>query len=358
MKILYYCDWFKEYTASLAAAVATQSDEVSVIVRENSVEFESRRADEESVHRELVASGIELRQLAGKYSSMKSVRALNRIYREKRKAGYDRFHLQQTGDPRFILLASRMPTVLTLHEPAARHGVVSGADRLRELANGTVERVYRRLADVIVVHTEGNFNALTPSERRKAVVIPHGVAPLPSPSRTDSTTILFFGRAAAYKGLDTLLGAMEKVWAVRPDARLRILASPGDYAPVDSADSRICATWSGYSNEELQVQLAAARVVCLPYTSASGSGAGAQAYGSGKPIVASDLEGLRALVPDNELLARPGDQQDLARALVAALNNEYGRQELDPTRTWSGVAEAHIKAYRSLSDPPTPSGAP
>lgn len=352
MKVLYYCDWFEEYTANLAIAVASESAEVTLIARESSREFDNRRMDEESVHRELLANKVHLFLLPGKYYSIKSLIALHRIYRVKRKAGYDCFHLQQTGDPRFLWIALRMPTVLTLHEPAARHGVVSAADRLRQFTGGIALSAYRRIADLIVVHTMGSWSGLTPSERLKAHVIAHGVSPRPAHPVGDSKKVLFFGRAAAYKGIETLLGAMRQVWAVVPSARLRILASPGDFAPVPTPDPRIDATWDGYSNEQLDLELADARLVCLPYTSASGSGVGAQAYGAGKPIVATDLEGLRELVARKELLARPGDEDDLARALTTALRDDYGPQEIDPTRAWSGVGAAHILIYQLLTPAP------
>lgn len=348
MKIIYYCDWYKEYTAYLAMGVVSKSIDVTVIARDLSPEFAGRRADEKLVHHGLLANGVELCLLPGKYSSIKSMLTLNRIYRAKRQAGYDRFHLQQTGDPRFLWLALRMPTVLTIHEPTARLGVVRGANRLRSLTSGIVQRFYRRFADLIVVHTTSNFNGLTSSERRKAVIIPHGVAPAPVRSAAESKTILFFGRAAGYKGIDILLAAMGRVWAAEPRARLRIMASPGDYAAVQVRDPRIDATWDGYSSEQLERELADARVVCMPYTSVSGSGVGAQAYGSGKPIVATALEGLRELVHHEELLARPDDENDLARALIAALGTDYGQQDIDPQRTWSEVAATHIRAYQPL----------
>lgn len=348
MKVIYYCDWYKEYTAGLATAVASESIEVTVIARDLSREFDGRRGDEKLVHRELQANDVELCLLSGKYSSIKSMLALHRIYRAKRQAGYDCFHLQQTGDPRFLWLALRMPTIMTIHEPTARLGVVRGADRLRHLSSGIVQRCYRRLADLIVVHTTTNWNGLTSRERRKAVIIPHGVTPMPVRAAGESKTILFFGRAAAYKGINTLLAAMGKVWAAEPHARLRIMASAGDYSPVPVGDPRIDATWDGYSNEQLERELADARVVCLPYTSVSGSGVASQAYGSGKPIVASALEGLCELVAHEELLARPNDEDDLARALIAALRKDYGPQYIDPQKTWPGVAAAHIRAYQPL----------
>ncbi len=351
MKVIYYCDWFEEYTASLAIAIAAESNEVTVIVREGSPEFEGRREDETSIHNELLNAGVDLHRLAGKYSSIKSFLVVQGIYRSRRRTGDDYFHLQQTGDPRFLWPALRMRTVLTLHEPTARPGVISGADRRREFSNGVVMRGYRRLANVIVVHTVNNLEGLTPRERRKAVVIPHGVRAMPALRAEDSKTILFFGRAAAYKGIDTLLAAMPEVWKFEPTARLRVLASPGDYASDrPNLDPRVSATWDGYSNHELESALSSARAVCMPYLSASGSGVGAQAYGSGKPIVASNLEGLRELVAHEELRVRPADPTDLARALIAVLRNDYGPQGIDSTRTWPAVAEAHIAAYRSLSN--------
>lgn len=349
MKIIYYCDWFEEYTASLALQVA-ESNEVALIVRKESPEFANRRGDEAELHRALRERGVDLYVLGGKYWSFPSVLAITRIYRRKRKAGYTVFHLQNTGDPRFAWLALRMPTTLTVHEPKDRHGLNRETGRARQLTSAVMGRFYRCCADLIVVHTQSNLMNLMPTERKKALIIPHGVtvsSPLPA---APSKTILFFGRAAAYKGIDTLFAAMHEVWKSEPSAQLRILASPGDH-PCDRlpSDGRVHATWGGYSSQELDLELANARAVCLPYTSASGSGVGAQAYGSGKPIVASDLEGLRELVAHKELLARPTDPKDLARALIAVLRNDFGPQRVDLDRTWPKVADAHIAAYRSLS---------
>lgn len=350
MKVLFYCDWFKEYTADLALAVASRSNEVAIIGRANSREFERRRNDETALHGRILDGGVELCLLKGRYSSLKSLISVLGIYRRKRKAGYRCFHLQQTGDPRLLWLALRMPTVLTLHEPSARHGVSSGTDRLHDLTNATVERAYRRLADRIVVHTQGSMEGLTSVERRKAVVIPHGVGPRALTSHRNSQTILFFGRAAAYKGIDTLLAAMDFVWESEPTARLRILASPGDFLPVSGLDRRVDASWDGYTNAELDLELSTARAVCMPYLSASGSGVGAQAYGAGVPIVASDLEGLRELAARDELIVEPGNPKDLARALIAALRGGDDMPvEIDSRRTWPAVAVAHLDVYRQLA---------
>lgn len=179
-------------------------------------------------------------------------------------------------------------------------------------------------------------------------MIPHGADFRSALPVNDSKTILFFGRAAAYKGIDTLLAAMAEVWKTEPETRLRILASPGDYPPDLELDDRIHATWGGYTKHELDEELLAARAVCMPYRSASGTGVGAQAYASGRPIVASNLDGLREFVAHEELLVQPEDVLDLARALKVVLGKDYGTQAIDHERTWQGVAAAHIRAYRSL----------
>lgn len=222
---------------------------------------------------------------------------------------------------------------------------------MRGISSRVVERAYRSLAKVIVVHTRNSLELLTDRERRKAVVIPHGVrvsAPQANAVPT-SKTVLFFGRAARYKGIDTLLAAMQLVWEKDPLVRLRILASRADpECEVRELDDRVSATWDGYSEADLDAALASARVVCLPYTTASGTGVGTRAYGAGKPLVASDLEGLREFVADPHLLFRPGDVHDLARALKSALGRDCSQQVVDPSRTWPAVAAAHLAIYESI----------
>lgn len=353
MKGLYYCDWFEVYTTELSLAVAEQLDEVFVIVRQNAAEFNGRDADAQESRSKLGEGIAEIHVLPGKYWSVRSLARVHQIVAAQRKASrrYDYFHIQQTGDPRFLWAARRLPTVLTLHEPGARHGVTRKVS-VRSLFARIVDRAYRSLAKAIVVHTRSSLELLSERERRKAVVIPHGVRI--STQRANSTptskTVLFFGRAARYKGIDTLLAAMEIIWEADPLVRLQILASPADpECEVGELDDRVSAIWEGYSESELDSALAGAHVVCLPYVTVSGTGVGTRAYGTGTPLVASDLDGLREFVADPDLLFQPGHVDDLARALKLALSREYSRQKIDPSRTWPAVASAHISIYESIA---------
>lgn len=361
MRALYYCDWFKEYTADLVLAVADKPHEISVIIRDSTHEFESRRHDEDDIHSRLSEQCERVVTLPGGYHSKEAALLIAReFFRRKNYSRYDVFHIQITYDPRFLWLAWRMRTVLTVHEPNPRIGQPEESG-FRGIAKKGFRRLYRQLADVIVVHTESGLRGLTSRELRKAIVIPHGVNIRHVDDSHDSNTILFFGRVADYKGIDTLLAAMEEVWRTRPDARLRILASPGDgLCGRDTAvlDPRIHATWYGYSKQDLDFALAEARAVCLPYLSASGSGVGAQALGSGTPIVASNLDGLRELVAHVDLLVEPGSVNDLARALLAVLGTDYEPRRIDPQRTWPAVAEAHVAVYQALLSGGRESGMP
>lgn len=358
IRVLHYCDHFKEYTSNLVLALNLESAgiqscvENTVVVRSGELEGGiheggGRRDDEVELHSDLIGSCAEVIVLPRRYRSPKALALLRRrVLRPDSPACFDVFHLQSSFDPRFLWLAWRMPTVLTVHEPSPRTGLPIGRG-WRDM----VRRWYRRLAGVIIVHTESGLRGLSPAELEKSVVIPHGVHIRNVDSSPTSKKILFFGRVARYKGLDVLLDAMEIVWETVPDAELRILASPGDDdngRDTADYDPRIRATWCGYSRTELERALSDARAVCMPYLSASGSGVGAEAMGAGKLVVASDLEDLREVAAHPDLLVKPGCAQDLARALVAVLSNDYEPRPVDPGRTWPAVSRKHLSVYQSL----------
>lgn len=350
MKVLHYCDWFKEYTSNLVLAFDANGPEISLVLRKDTREFDGRRHDEGDFHSELRHVCRNVIELPGGYQSRQALdRIFSALYLHKRYSEYAVFHLQLTHDPRFVWLAWKLPTVLTVHEPAPRAGHPHQGG-VRGLAKRRLKYLYRRLADVIIVHTDAARRELSPRELRKSVVIPHGVTTRSLRTAAHTNEILFFGRVAEYKGLDILVAAMEQVWMARPEARLRIMANPGDgLGNHDRAyDPRIHATWGGYSTLELETALTEAQIVCMPYLSASGSGVAAEAIGAGKVIVASDLEDLRDFVPHPDLLVEPGSVNDLARAIVAALSHDYQPKPVDPKRTWSEVAKTHVRVYENL----------
>lgn len=348
MKILLYCDWFKEYTVNLACSLSSLSNDVTIIMRESSSEFNLRREDEKELHQLLTKNKINFFLLKGKYSSIISIFDLVKIFKLKKKDGLHCFHIQQSSDPRFLWIALLTPTILTLHEPIQRIGVKRENGIFKRVISDFTENLYRRFSNIIIVHTKECLINLSKSEKKKAVVIPHGVSTIKNSKQINSNTILFFGRATEYKGIDTLLAAMQIVWLSKPEATLRILASPGDYRIEKQLDARIIASWNGYTNLELENELTNAKIVCMPYISATGSGVGAQAYGARKIIVATDLDGLRNLVSNQNYLVPPCDEKKLAQALIIALNDQANDQIINDNITWPFVGKNHMETYQNL----------
>jgi glycosyltransferase involved in cell wall biosynthesis len=82
-----------------------------------------------------------------------------------------------------------------------------------------------------------------------------------------------------------------------------------------------------------------------------------EAMACGKPIIASNLPGVRTVCEDgvNGLLVKPGDAADLAKKLALILSDdelaarlgEAGLQRVKEKYNWKKVAEEHLKVYGS-----------
>ena len=169
--------------------------------------------------------------------------------------------------------------------------------------------------------------------------IPHGaLAALEYLSHLGEDTsedILFFGFAAPFKGLTTLLEAYGQLKLRRPQVSLTIAATdhkrfPGYLAGLQAAlgarngSGPTGIRWLGPQTEpQLRELFARARLVVLPYTSTTGASSVLhRAVAYGRPVVASDLPDLRAVAEEESLLADfvpPGDAAALAHALEALL---------------------------------------
>lgn len=158
---------------------------------------------------------------------------------------------------------------------------------------------------------------------------------LPHPADDQADDILFFGSAAPYKGLTTLLDAYAHLQRRRPQVRLTIAGAdhprfPGYLAELQAAmrarngSGPTGVRWLGPQTEaQLRDVLARARVVVLPNNATTGSSSVLhRAAAVGRPVLASDLPDLRAATEEEGLLAGyvpPNDPRALAGALEALL---------------------------------------
>lgn len=163
--------------------------------------------------------------------------------------------------------------------------------------------------------------------RDRVRVIPFGIDPTPFTQATPSGDgpFLFVGRLVAYKGLDILFDALNRL----PDARLDI-AGEGPLRDRlarrlrDEGLAHRVRLLGEVSDQQLAGALASSRALVLPSRDHSETFGLIllEAMAAGLPLIASDLPtGVRDLVQPGQTgwLAEPGDVDDLTAALRACL---------------------------------------
>jgi len=174
----------------------------------------------------------------------------------------------------------------------------------------------------------------------------------PSAGRFDRPTILYVGRIKRYKSVDTVLRAMPAVLRRIPGARLAVVGS-GDTiddlrrlaAELGLGDSVI---FTGFVSEEEKVDwMRRSHVIVNPSPKEGWGLTNIEANACGTPAVASDSDGLRDSVLDDEtgLLFPFRDHEALAERLVRLLTDDelYARLtgraiEWAATFTWERAA--------------------
>ena len=264
MRVLVVCDWFLKYAASQSAALRRAGMEVFLLCRDHASEFGGSSEERQYVLRN-VADGVALGVLPGRVSSPSAVRDVGRLRGLIRSWRPDVVHAHDNTDPRLLAIVGGLTRVTTVHDPVPHPGQPP-LPRVEEL----VRRRWIRGSAAVVVHGTENAEALPAWAGRKHVaVIPHGAAvrdrPLPVPDRP---SVLLFGRLEPYKGVDVLLGAMERVWAERADVRL-IVAGRGPEAGLVPVHPLIELRDQYVPEVELDTLFGEATVAVLPYVEAS-----------------------------------------------------------------------------------------
>lgn len=233
----------------------------------------------------------------------------------------------------FLPLLRRYPLVLTVHDPRQHLGDRGG----RKTPQAVIDFGFRQ-ASQLIVHANQSKQVVVekcgiPPEI--VHVVPHislGTSP-PVPSPDNGSTILFFGRIWAYKGLEFLIRAEPLITAEVPDARIVIAGQGEDFARyrrmMVHAD-RFTVYNEYLSDERCSELFQQASVVVLPYVEASQSGVIPLAYTFMKPVVATAVGGLPEMVEDGRTgyLVPPRDERALAAAVVRLLRNTALRREL------------------------------
>ena len=144
----------------------------------------------------------------------------------------------------------------------------------------------------------------------------------------DGNYILFFGRIRKYKGVDVLLKAYSRIKMEKPQL---VIAGKGDFgfdiSPFQN-DPQIVFLNDYIENEVLIGLIKHCQYVVVPYRDATHSAVIATSYAMNKPVIASDVDGLKEVVFDKVTgrLVKPDAPGELQSVLEELIQNP---EELD-----------------------------
>jgi glycosyltransferase involved in cell wall biosynthesis len=233
-----------------------------------------------------------------------------------------------------------------------------------------------QLTDVIIVHCETAQRALAKEyyRRRNVCIIFHpnyiGVYPNKG-SKNEAKEklnlsehkrmILFLGTIRAYKGVEQLITAFQRV---KDDNLVLVIAgklwhtmSEGNLIQDNSHHGkRIVLVPQFIPDTDLQIYYNAADAVVLPYTNVLSSGSALLAMSFGCPVIAPSVGCLADLITaDTGVLYDPSQADGLYRALVQALSQDLKAMGQNAYKraaqfTWEEMARKTLQAYRSMED--------
>ena len=252
---------------------------------------------------------------------------------------------------------------------------LGGHDGIRHESEMTVHRDLVRLADAVLCHCVAAREAairaygLEAADAARLHVVPHGsyVGAYPDTvSRVDARArlglpaagpvLLFLGAVRGYKGTDELVAAFGAI--ADPAARLLIAGKPrgsgieARLAGAAAADRRIVLALRYIPDAELQVWLAAADLVVLPFRDILTSGSAILALSFGRPVVAPALGCLPETVPPAAgVLYDPDAPDALGVAIREALAGDLAAMGVAARKRaeqldWSTIAAATAALYR------------
>jgi glycosyltransferase involved in cell wall biosynthesis len=290
------------------------------------------------------------------------------------------------GIPHYILVAlfGSRPHMVTVH------GIYRNESQVADSRNSPLHRVWRRLKVAVEWLYMGrirNLIAITdevvrivtarsPAVRVHPVNNPiddafFAITPVPA---AGPPVVLCVATITFRKGVDYLLEAFEQVLSVLPEARLRI-AGIWDHDPTYG--ERLRSQYAhrlareevlflgGIPQAQLLQEMQGATLLCLPSRAESAPMTIAQAMAAGRPVVASNVGGIPAMVADEQAgcLSNVGDVAKLAADMVRLLSDrqlaqrmgENGRSRAASRYGSESVAAATVAAYRAtLPEGPLP----
>ena len=193
-----------------------------------------------------------------------------------------------------------------------------------------VRKLYRRFAPLRWhVRSFSSLAAVSPTARSAVEMmgdvhlIPNGIdTDYPDVAR-DPSAIAFVGRNDPRKGLATALGAFRIVRESCPEAQFHIVTSD------DVSAEPGVSVHHGVDDATKAALLAGSQVFVAPNIRGESFGLiVAEGMAAGAACVVSNISAFAAVAGDAAVLVRPGDEQELAQAIVELLRNREAARRL------------------------------
>ncbi len=264
----------------------------------------------------------------------------------------------------YFLFSNRIPKVLTVHDPLPHSGESSKKDTaIRKfnykfftniiLLNQSQTEVFLKNSDKdpasIYFSRLGSYSYLQKYYQKKEFV-------------KKKNQIIIFGRISPYKGIEELCRAFSFVVTEFPDAKL-IIAGSGEYN-FNIKTFKISPNYVFLNryipNAELVQLIQESQFVVCPYKDATQSGVIMTSFALDKPVVATNVGGLREMVTHNQtgLLIEPNNIPQLANsikwmfknpAVIEEMQNNIKKLNFNGNLSWDNIAKGLVSIYSKLN---------
>jgi glycosyltransferase involved in cell wall biosynthesis len=216
------------------------------------------------------------------------------------------------------------------------------------------------LATTVVTNSKASARALwgaLPRLRGRTVVLANGVPEsAPSGIRPEPGRIALVARLSPRKGIDVALDAVGVLRRQGREVHLQVCGTAfegyewfeqqlRERAALDDLAGTV--TFSGYVNPTRPV-LDAANIVLVPSRVEPFGNTAVEAMLAGRPLIASDVQGLAEIVDDGRtgLLVRPGDPSALASAIALLLDDPEMATQLAHAAQLAAREHFGVERYR------------